>query len=61
MSISELERNDVFQNHVRMFMSTISAVTDGLENSEKDAMNDMLLMLGAKHATITNFDCAFFV
>ncbi len=42
-------------------MSTIASVTESLEKEDGAATNDMLLMLGAKHATFKGFNCVYFV
>ncbi len=60
MPLAEIERSERFQNHVRMFMSTIASVTESLERDD-GAASDMLLMLGAKHATFKGFNCLYFV
>ena len=56
-----METDVIFQQHVHLFMFTIQQVTDHLDDMEGDECNTTLLMLGAKHAMIPNFDALWLV
>lgn len=59
MNENEMLRDIHFQDHAVKFMNSIGAVVDSLEGQMADAQQ-LLLVLGAKHAMYEGFDISFF-
>ena len=59
MTEEELPGNAMFQSHVTKFMQIVDIIVENLE-VEKDEVEKILLMLGAKHATYSGFKDEYF-
>ena len=58
-----MENTENLEAHALKFMRVFAILTESLEdnNSDSKAINDFLLMLGAKHASFKGFEQVFFL
>lgn len=59
MDDATLRQCQAFQDHVTKFMHVFDAVVDSLDKPKAD-IQQLLIMLGARHATYDGFDIEFF-
>ena len=54
--MEKLAQNKKVRQHAEKFMKTIESVVDHMEDLEGNDVAQSLIMLGARHATVTNMD-----
>ena len=59
MTEEDLPGNTMFQGHVTKFMQLVDVIVENLD-VQKDEVEKILLMLGAKHATYNGFKDDYF-